>query len=103
VSAPAERAEAVAGLEQVRLRRLGANRVHVAYVVPAQRQPGSVFGAACTLIESPVSVLCGRTLRGELVEIPAEHLGSWERNGDLCRECELIVRFGLTPAEERAR
>jgi hypothetical protein len=101
MSTASERAEVLAELKLVTFRRLGANRVHVALVMPASLVPGSHFGAACTFVAAPVKALCDRTLRGALVEIPDEHLEGWKRQGHLCRECVLTARAGLALAERR--
>lgn len=101
MSAAAERTETLAELELVAFRRLGANRVHFALVMPESLTSGTHFGAACTYVAAPVSALCDRTLRGALVAISSENLPGWKRAGHVCRECVAVARAGLALAEAR--
>lgn len=78
-------------LDPVAVKRLGANRVHFALVMPDVLAPGSVFGVACTLTQGPLVAFCARTLRGLMVVIPEEKLDSWRKQGHVCAECQLVA------------
>lgn len=76
-------------------RRLGANRVHFALVMPETLTPARILGSDCTAVQSPVSAFCSRTLRGYLVAIPTEHVAGWRDQGHVCRECQMVARLAL--------
>ena len=93
-----EQTETLATEVPVRFRRLGYGRVHFALVMPESITPGEHWGAACEWLADPVAAWCGRVLRGRLVVIPQEYLHTWQRNGSVCRECQLIARQALKRA-----
>lgn len=94
-SGSVEREETLAAEVLVSFRRLGQNRVHFALVMPDTLVPAAQFGVPCTLVTSPVVAWCGRTLRGNIVEIPTESLDGWRKQGHVCRECQMVARFAL--------
>jgi hypothetical protein len=97
----AEQTETLRQEVLVAFRRLGQNRVHFALVMPDLLVPSTHLGASCTRVTAPIAAWCGRTLRGDLVEIPKGFLDGWRKNGHVCRECVLVGQMGVKLHEER--
>lgn len=101
MSETAERGETLNELELVAFRRMGANRVHFALVMPATIQAVDLV-VPLYVLTGAVSAFCSRTLRGTKFVIPDEYLDEWRKQGHICRECELTARIVLAKAEAQS-